>query len=74
MHFEQVNERMSDIMTVKELSEYLRLDRMTLYKMLKKGDLPANRIGHQWRFFKVEIDEWIRSKRINSNGNGIKSG
>ncbi len=50
-------------MTVKELSDYLRLDRMTIYKMLKEGNLPASRIGHQWRFFRDDIDEWIRSLR-----------
>ena len=51
-------------MTVKELSDYLRLDRMTIYKMLKEGSIPASRIGHQWRFFRDDIDKWIRSKRI----------
>lgn len=51
-------------MTVKELSDYLRLDRMTIYKMLKLKELPASRIGHQWRFFRVDIDAWIRSKRV----------
>jgi excisionase family DNA binding protein len=50
-------------MTVRELSEYLRLDRMTIYKMLKEGSIPASRIGHQWRFFRSEIDEWLRSPR-----------
>ena len=50
-------------MTVKELSEYLRLDRMTIYKMLKEGSIPASRIGHQWRFFRSDIDEWLRSLR-----------
>lgn len=50
-------------MTVKELSEYLRLDRMTIYKMLKEGNIPASRIGHQWRFFRSDIDEWLRSLR-----------
>ena len=52
-------------MTVKELSDYLRLDRMTIYKMPKEGSIPASRIGHQWRFFRTDIDEWIRSLRIN---------
>ena len=51
-------------MTVKELSDYLRLDRMTIYKMLKEGSIPASRIGHQWRFFRADIDAWIRSKRV----------
>ena len=51
-------------MTVKELSEYLRLDKMTIYKMLKEEKIPAYRIGHQWRFFREDIDAWIRSKTV----------
>lgn len=54
----------SDLMTTKELSEYLQLDRMTIYKLLKAGDIPANRVGHQWRFFRSDINDWIRSKQI----------
>lgn len=54
----------SGLMTTKELAQYLQLDRMTIYKLLKSGDIPANRVGHQWRFFKADIDEWIRSKKV----------
>lgn len=55
---------LTDLMTTKELSEYLQLDRMTIYKLLKAGDIPANRVGHQWRFFRSDIDDWIRSKQV----------
>ena len=41
----------NDLMTTKELAEYLQLDRMTIYKLLKSGDIPANRVVLQWRFF-----------------------
>ena len=51
-------------MTLKELSEYLKLDSMTIYKMLKEESIPASRIGHQWRFFRKDIDAWIRSKSV----------
>ena len=51
-------------LTVNELSQYLKLDRMTIYKMLKEGKIPAARIGHQWRFFREDIDAWIRSKSV----------
>ena len=54
-------------MTVRELSEYLKLDRMTIYKMLKEGNLPAARIGRQWRFFRSDIDAWIRSQSTGPN-------
>ncbi len=55
----------NDLMTTKELAEYLQLDRMTIYKLLKSGDIPANRVGHQWRFFRSDIDMWIRSQKVN---------
>ena len=55
----------NDLMTTKELAEYLQLDRMTIYKLLKSGDIPANRVGHQWRFFRSNIDMWIRSQKVN---------
>ncbi len=51
-------------MTVNGLSKYLKLDRMTIYKMLKEEKIPASRIGHQWRFFREDIDAWIRSNRV----------
>ena len=51
-------------MTVKELSDYLKVDRMTIYKMFKEETIPASRIGHQWRFFREDIDAWIRSHSI----------
>ena len=54
----------SGLMTTKELSEYLQLDRMTIYKLLKSGDIRATRVGHQWRFFRSDIDDWIRSKQV----------
>lgn len=61
-------------MTVKELSDYLRLDRMTIYKMLKERTIPASRIGHQWRFFREDIDRWIRSHANTVAGNCIQCG
>ncbi len=46
------------IMTVKEVSEYLRVHPSTVYKMLRAGALPGFRIGTDWRFNAEEIDRW----------------
>ena len=51
-------------MTVRELSQYLKLDKLTIYKMAKERSMPAARIGHQWRFFREDIDAWIRSNSV----------
>jgi excisionase family DNA binding protein len=46
------------VMTVNELSEYLRVHRSTIYRLLKKGQLPGFKIGSDWRFNVEAIDEW----------------
>ncbi len=46
------------VITVGELSEYLRVHRSTLYRLLKKGQLPGFKIGSDWRFNVETIDQW----------------
>jgi excisionase family DNA binding protein len=46
------------VITVGELSEYLRVHRSTIYRLLKKGQLPAFKIGSDWRFNVEAIDRW----------------
>ena len=44
--------------TVDELSEYLRVHKITIYRMLKQRKLPAFRIGSDWRFNLETIKQW----------------
>jgi excisionase family DNA binding protein len=46
------------VMTVKELSAYLRVHPSTIYKLLRRGELPGFRIGTDWRFNAEVIDRW----------------
>jgi len=50
---------MTQIMTTKELAEYLRLHQITICKLSKEGKIPSVRIGSRWRFDKEVIDNWI---------------
>ena len=47
------------LMTVRELSAYLRVHPSTIYKLLKRNQIPAFRIGSDWRFNIEAIDQWI---------------
>jgi len=47
-------------MTLAEVSEYLRIPVSTIYKLSRKGALPAQKLGKQWRYHKDAIDEWLR--------------
>jgi excisionase family DNA binding protein len=46
------------VLTVREVASYLRVHSSTIYRLLKKGQLPAFRIGSDWRFMVDQIDRW----------------
>jgi excisionase family DNA binding protein len=46
------------VMKLKELSEYLKVHPSTIYRQLKRGRLPAFKIGSDWRFNVESIDRW----------------
>ncbi len=48
----------SRVLTVKELSEYLKVHTSTVYRQLKRGNLPAFKVGSDWRFNIESIDHW----------------
>jgi excisionase family DNA binding protein len=52
------------VMTVKELSEYLRVHPSTIYKLLRRGELPGFRIGTDWRFNAEVIDRWCLERNM----------
>jgi excisionase family DNA binding protein len=45
-------------MTVRELSAYLRVHPSTIYRLLKRHEIPAFHMGSDWRFNIEEIDRW----------------
>ena len=51
---------MVQIMTVKDLSKYLKLTEVTIYKYANEGIIPGFKIGSRWRFDKGRIDDLFR--------------
>jgi excisionase family DNA binding protein len=58
-----------DIMTIDELAAYLKLSKSSLYQFARVGKVPGVKIGEQWRFQKIAIDEWIRSGAASKRSN-----
>ena len=52
----------SDVMTIRELSEYLKLAEKTAYRLAAEGKIPGFKVGASWRFRKSEIDRWITAQ------------
>jgi excisionase family DNA binding protein len=46
------------LMTVREVSAYLHVHPSTIYKLLKRHQIPAFHVGSDWRFNIESIDRW----------------
>ena len=55
---------MGEILTAKELSEYLQLTEVTIYKYVSEGKIPGMKIGSRWRFEKEKIDDLIKNSGL----------
>lgn len=49
-----------EILTLKEVAEYLKVTERTIYRLAGAKKIPAFKVGGTWRFSRVDIDEWIR--------------
>jgi excisionase family DNA binding protein len=58
---DRFDEMKDKVLTVQEVSTYLRVHPSTIYRMLKKNLLPAFRVGSDWRFTVEAIDKWRAS-------------
>ena len=54
-------------MTVQDVADYLKLGKTKIYQYVQKGRIPGYKVGGQWRFNRIEIDDWIRSGRSNKS-------
>ena len=52
------------VLTIEELSEYLKIPKSTLYKLVREGQVPCQKVGRHWRFRKEAIDSWLEENRI----------
>jgi excisionase family DNA binding protein len=53
---------MNNVMTVPELAKYLRVHPSTIYRLLKRGDIPAFKVGADWRVNRESINKWLRQQ------------
>lgn len=47
--------------SLEEVAEYLGVTKDTIRNWIKKSDIPANKVGRQWKFKLSEIDDWVKS-------------
>jgi excisionase family DNA binding protein len=49
-----------EVMTIKDVANYLRLSEAKVYELARTRAIPAMRIGKSWRFQKDLLQQWLR--------------
>ena len=57
---------MIQALNVKQVAELLSVNERTIYKLAKKGELPAFRVSGSWRFLLDDIKGWIDEQKNNA--------
>jgi excisionase family DNA binding protein len=48
-----------NLLTTAQVAEYLRVDKFTVYRLVTQKNIPAFKVGNQWRFNKNMVDAWL---------------
>jgi two-component system, response regulator, stage 0 sporulation protein F len=59
---------MDQLLTPQELAKYLKLNHTTIIRKAHKGEIPAIKIGKQFRFNKSQIDKWLTQRIVGRQG------
>lgn len=55
-----MSDKARDVLTLNEMSEYLRMPRSTAYELSQEGKIPGQKVWRHWRFHKAVIDRWCK--------------
>jgi excisionase family DNA binding protein len=55
---------LAGIMTIREVAAYLHCHTSTVYRFVKRGSIPAFKLGSDWRFMRSEIELWISKQSL----------
>ena len=47
------------LITVEQVAGYLSVDKFTVYRLIAQKEIPAFKVGNQWRFKRSLIDAWL---------------
>ncbi len=54
----------SQVFTLQECAEYLKIAESTIYLLARKGKIPCQKVGRNWRFSKEALDRWLAGEIV----------
>lgn len=61
-----------DILTLKEVADYLKLAEKTAYRLAAEGKLPGFKVGGSWRFRTSDVETWIEKQKSEVSGGSAR--
>ena len=58
----------AEILTLDEAAKFLKIGRNTLYSLARTGEVPARKMGREWRFVSSALVDWLLLKCPPANG------
>jgi excisionase family DNA binding protein len=55
---------MGQILTLSQVADYLQVPKSTIYRLVLRNQLPAFKVGREWRFDSDSLDSWRRNQRL----------
>ena len=55
---------LKSVMNIEEVAEYLGFSTKKIYRLVETNEMPASKIGRQYRFIRGAIDSWLQNKDI----------
>ena len=56
------------LLTVGEVAATMRVSNMTVYRLIKSGDLPALRVGKNYRIRESDVDVYLSDRSVEVEG------
>jgi excisionase family DNA binding protein len=56
------------LLTVAEVAHAMRVSNMTVYRLIKSGDLPAVRVGKNYRLRETDLERFLEERSVRTEG------
>ncbi len=56
------------LLTVSEVANAMRVSNMTVYRLIKSGELPAVRVGKNYRLRETDLERFLEERSVRTEG------
>jgi excisionase family DNA binding protein len=53
-----------NLLTVSEVAQAMRVSNMTVYRLIKRGEIPAVRIGKNYRIREASVERYLTARSV----------